>query len=136
MDSKQKSRVALLKVQLRAVERGVMTSVPTSDDCRYDLILDEGGVLRRAQVKWAGMSPTRSSNAVQLDLRKDGAGGPKKRSYTAQEIDVVLAYIPQVDRVVALGPEHFDGKAAIIIRLGAPKNGQTTKLRLYEDYLW
>lgn len=137
MDSKQKAQTALLKVQIRAVERGCMTSVPSSDDCRYDLILDEGGVLRRAQVKWGGMECSHAAGAVQVDLRKDdGKKGQKRRLYSADEIDVVLIYIPQVDRVVAFNSEHFAGKTALIVRLEPPKNGQHKKLRMLQDFLW
>jgi len=136
MDSKRKGRIALLKVQLRAVERGCMTSVPTSEDCRYDLILDEDSKLRRAQVKWGGMECSHAANAVQVDLRKDGKGGPKSKCYSASEVDLILIYVPQVDRVLAFGPEHFDGKGALIIRLAPPKNGQLKNLRMYADFLW
>jgi hypothetical protein len=137
MDSKRKGRIALLKVQLRAVERGCMTSVPSSDDCRYDLILDEEGVLRRAQVKWGGMVCSHAAGAVQVDLRKDdGKRGQKRRLYSADEIDVVLVYVPQVDRVAAFTSEHFAGKTALIVRLEPPKNGQQKNLRMLQDFLW
>jgi hypothetical protein len=49
----QKGELALLHVLQRAVENGWIVSRPTRD-CRYDLVLDDGDRLYRAQVKYAG----------------------------------------------------------------------------------
>ena len=48
----QKAEIAMAKVRLRAAEKGIAISVPTSDSVRYDLIVDEGARLYRAQVKY------------------------------------------------------------------------------------
>ena len=61
---------------------------------------------------------------------------PEKRLYSAAEIDLVLVYIPQVDRVAAFGPKHFEGKTALIVRLEPPKNGQQKNLHMLQDFLW
>lgn len=82
------------------------------------------------------MSSSRSEDSIQIDLRKDSKEGAKKRAYTAQEVDLVLVYIPQVDRVVAFGPEHFNEKCFIIVRLTPPKNGQQKGSKMAEDFIW
>jgi hypothetical protein len=129
-----KGQIAVLKVQLRAAEKGVAVAIPTVE-MRYDMIVDDG-TLRRAQVKYVAQEETDGS--VTLDLRKETRGNGKKRTYSRDEIDMVLAYIPAVDKIICFGPEVFEGRQTITIRF---KQSETKKKRrkgihFIEDYLW
>jgi hypothetical protein len=124
-----KGQIALWKVVLAAFHKGACVSLPCVP-ARYDLILDYQGKLYRAQVKYADCKAPHSQGAVQVDLRR------RKRCYTRDEIDVLLVYIPQVDRVCWFPPEMFDNKAVLYLRWQPAKNGQTRGCRAIEDFLW
>jgi hypothetical protein len=128
----EKGEIAMLKVQLRALEKGVVVSKPTVES-RYDLILDFNGKLFRAQVKYAG---DELGGAVQLDLRKETRNNGKKKVYLATEIDAVLVYIPQIDAVLWLPPDKFHGKQSINIRFNPCKNHQKSGISLANDLRW
>lgn len=135
MNTSQKGEIAHLKVQLRATEKGIVVSRPTTE-VRYDFILDDGKSLLRAQVKWGGGKSINSENAVCVDLRKDGGRRGKRRKYLRTEIDVLLVYVPELDRVLAFDSEHFHNKSAIMIRLAPTKSGQKTGVKLASCFYW
>ena len=58
MDTNDKAEDALLKVKPLALERNICFSAPTMPNCRYDLIVDCGERLVRAQVKYANGKST------------------------------------------------------------------------------
>lgn len=49
LSTAQKAEIAMAKVRMRAAERGIPVSVPTTDSVRYDLVIDDGGRLYRVQ---------------------------------------------------------------------------------------
>ena len=51
MDANDKGEIALLKVEIRAAEQGIVVLKPTTSHRRYDIVLDCGGKFLRAQVK-------------------------------------------------------------------------------------
>jgi hypothetical protein len=130
----QKAELAMLKVQERALELGILVSRPAVEGGRYDCILDDNGTLLRAQVKYAGVKASHSSGAVQVGLSKPPGRGAQ-RPYTDKEIDALLVYVPAIDRVCLFPPVVFSGRAQLIIRYEPPKNGRKQCL-LAENYLW
>ena len=73
MDTNDKGEHVLLKVKQIALERNICLSVPTMANCRYDLIVDCGERLVRAQVKYADGKCSQASGVVFLDSSKDYA---------------------------------------------------------------
>lgn len=133
----QKAEIAMAKVRLRAAEKGIAISVPTSDSVRYDLVIDYGDRLCRAQVKYCDRQPTGTGGAVSLELTSYHRSGKLSfAGYSVTEIDVILVYIPRIDKVLCLGPEVFAGRHEIQIRLEPTKNGQTKGCLFATDYLW
>jgi hypothetical protein len=103
--------------------------VPTLP-ARYDLVLDYGGRLYRAQVKYADSKSPTSQGVIRVDLRR------RKRCYTKEEIDVLLVYVPQIDKVCWFGPEFFDNKVGLQLRIAPTLNGQKAGCRMVDDYIW
>jgi hypothetical protein len=131
-----KGEFAILKVQMRAVELGVVVSRPIVEGTRYDLILDNGK-LSRVQVKYVGSNSQRSSGAAHIRLSSTSRSQKKPRSlYTDEEIDAVIAYLPQIDKLCWLPPEVWRGKHSVVLRYDAPKNKQLKGCTLVKDYLW
>jgi hypothetical protein len=129
MTTDQKGVIAFARVLIEAAKKEIPVSVPTLP-ARYDLVLDYGGRLYRAQIKYADSKSPHSQGAVQVDLRR------RKRCYTKEEIDVLLVYLPQIDKVCWFGPEFFDNKAVLHLRITPTLNGQKVGCRMADDYIW
>ncbi len=127
---------AIAKVVLRAIEKGVTPSRPLIE-CRYDLILDDGKP-HRVQVKYAGgKAPKQASGVVPVGLKKWRTDGrPPIRYYTAEEIDAVVVYLPVTDQILWLGPEVFEGRTMLHVRLEPTRNGQEKGCLMAAEYVW
>jgi len=136
MNTRQKGEYAQLQAQLRAAERGYTVSRPTTD-ARYDLVVDNGRSLERVQVNYAEGESTNASNSVVVRLtRKTNSNGAKARVYKRGEVDGLLVYVPQVNKVAYLPIELFDGKHNLSLRLAPCKNNQTKGVVFIKDYIW
>lgn len=134
-DSYIKGEIAQLKVQLRAAELGYFVSRPTVEG-RYDCIVDDGEAWHRAQVKYADHRHPSTENAVNLDLRKQCRNQGSKRSYSKNEIDVLLVYCPETDKVYRFGPEVFHDRNLLTLRFEKAKNRQTKGVIMAKDFEW
>lgn len=128
----QKGIIAELKVQLRAAEKGFIVSRPTTE-ARYDLIIDTGDERLRVQVKYAD---AKIGQAIHLDLRKQTRNRGPRKTYTADEVDLILVYLPTLDLVSALKPEMFQGKGSISLRLAPPKRKQNRRVLMAKELVW
>jgi len=134
-DQLRKADYARTKVEMRALELGVVCSRPVVEGTRYDCILDSGGKLYRAQVKYANGKATGSSGVVTVNLRKE-IRADKNHPYLDSEIDVLLIYLPKIDRICWFGPDVFNGKSGLAIRIAPARNGQQKRCLPAEKYLW
>jgi PD-(D/E)XK nuclease superfamily protein len=131
----RKAEIAMMKVGIRALQLGASVSKPIFEGARYDYIIERDGKLYRAQVKYADGKQTKTVGAVQVNLRKQIKKN-KNHPYTDNEIDVLVVYIPKIDKICWFGPEVFCGKQGLSIRIAASKNGQSKGCFAAEDYLW
>jgi len=129
-----KGKIAELQIQLIAASMGITVSVPTVD-ARYDFILDIDGTLYKAQVKYADQ--TQNKGSVVVDLRRETRSATtEKRIYSKKEIDVLLVYIPKIDKVLWVEPKDFENKTCLTFRYEACKSSQTKGIRWVENYIW
>lgn len=135
-----RAEIAKLKVELRAAEKGWICS-RTIEGARYDLVLDNGLRLFRVQVKYAGSKASNSNGSVQVSLRRWAGNGRdqrrgKTRTYSAEEIDSVAVYIPQIDKICWFESEHFAERHGFNVRYATPKNGQSKGVILAQNFVW
>lgn len=121
----------MLKVQMMALRKGYVCSKPVIEGSRYDLIIDTGDGLLRAQVKYCDRKPSHSSSAVSVLLRN--ANGADK-SYTGSDIDVLFVYVPATDKVYKIPVDVISGKRELCLRLEPPKNNQVLGIHLADNY--
>ncbi len=128
---------AIHKVLLRAIEKGVVVFKPIIE-CRVDLVLDDGFKLYRTQVKYTNRaSPKQSRGVVPVGLSKWRNGGRSiSPCYTASEIDLLLVYVRKIDKILWLGPEVFDGRSTLFIRITPARNNQQKGCLMATDYIW
>ena len=108
-----------------------------SVETRFDLVLvDATGKCLRAQVKYAAKEPSTSVGSVCLDLRKETRNNGKKRLYSKQDTDIILAYIPQVQKIVCIESNIFENVKTLNFRFETPKNGQIKGIRMVNDFVW
>jgi len=90
---KQQGELAEMGFMFKAAGLGFGVAKPWGDSERYDYILDSGHRLWRVQVKstYVARSPWYSVNATGNSRDK------QKKSYTADEIDILVAYIVAED---------------------------------------
>jgi hypothetical protein len=81
-------------------------------------------------VKYAGAKSRRAQGVVPLHLRR------RKKCYSADEIDVLLVYLPQIDKIGWFGPEIFNNRAAIHLRLLPTRSGQKKLCRMVDEFVW
>jgi hypothetical protein len=135
-DQIRKAEIAMVKVCMRALQLGAFVSKPVFEGARYDYIIEIGGKLYRAQVKYAdGRTSRRTQGAVYINLRKQIKKN-KNCPYNESEIDALLVYVPKIDKVCWFGPEIFSGKQGLSIRFAPTKSGRVKGCIAAEDYLW
>ncbi len=132
LSSDQKGSIAETAVIHEAVKLGIGVLKPVNDGLRYDLVLDIEERLVRVQVKWA------NRRADVIDVRcyssRRSADGFVRRAYSADEIDALAAYCPQLQRCYFLPVSEFDGQKAILLRLAPAKNNQERGIRWASEY--
>jgi hypothetical protein len=135
LTSNKKGDLAVFKAMTRAVEKGYMVSIP-AQHCRYDLVLDDGVRLWRVQVKYADGSPSRSNGSVIAKLLYETRTKEASYTYSDDEVDVLVTYIPRIDRLCWFPIEVFAGKKTLCIRVDPPLNRQKSFVNLASDYYW
>jgi len=97
---KQRGELAEMGLMFKAAGLGFGVAKPCGGSERYDFILDSGSRLWRVQVKSTYVAPAHSYaiNAI-------GGSSLNKKSYTAEQIDMLVAYIVAEDAwyVVPIG---------------------------------
>jgi hypothetical protein len=130
----QKGEIAHLKVQLRAAEKGVTLSKPLID-ARYDFILDDGQKLERIQVKYASGKAPHSQGSIKVNL-KSWEGRKLRRRYNVNEVDALLVYVPQLDKVLRFEANFFCERSSFTLRVEPSRNGQTKGVINARDFVW
>ena len=128
--------IAQNKAELRAIEKGYLVSKPITECARYDMVVDNCITLERVQVKYAGTKNKESTGSCKVDFRKKSINGNQRNFYTKSEIDAVLVYIPDIDKLCYFPISFVENKSTITIRYDKPKNNQMHGVINAYDYLW
>lgn len=126
--------IAELAVTKEAALNGVGVMFPLTEHGRYDMIFEIGGRLFRVQCKSAG----RTGEVIKVGLSScrysPGRKGYVHRHYSADEVDAIAAYCPDLDRCYLIGIEEAEGRRAIHLRLGPARNNQQAAINFAADY--
>jgi len=130
--------LACLKFDAYCTEKGIMVSKPIVD-CLYDRIVDIEGKLERVQIKYAGSGYGKKRNVLGVVVaRLDRIGhNPKDRkTYTSDEIDAIVVYIPKKDKFCWFDIKEVENKVALSIRYEPSKNNQKKGCLMMKKYEW
>lgn len=134
-DTTKKGEYACLKFETRAIEKGAIVSKP-SCECSYDRVLDYQGKMYRVQIKYADASSSCSEGAVQATIGKAAKEKGYHKPYDENEIDVIVVYLPKLDKLCWFEKDIWKDKKKLQIRYENPKNNQKKGCRLASDYIW
>lgn len=132
IDTRTKGQIAQLIVELEATKRNYIVSLPTTA-VRYDAILDDGKKAYKAQIKYLTRKKGGRPNARSLCLysRRRAYNISKHKTYSRDEIDLLLVYLPEINEILCFTPKYFHGKRVIEINLVNP-----TTPSYYKNFIW
>jgi PD-(D/E)XK endonuclease len=115
-----------------AIELGLTVLRPLCEGRRYDLVVDLEPRLLRVQCKLA----RRVNGALYVCVKTNRCtpGGYVSTSYTADEIDAVGAYAPDLRSCFLIPIAEVAGRRAIHLRLDPARNNQAQGIKWARDY--
>ena len=132
----KKGQIAVCEIQRRALDNDAIVSIPTTEE-RYDLIIDYEKTLYRTQVKYVDHSSPNANGSIIVDMRSKCRNNKNVKVYNETEIDMVLAYLPQLNKVVWIPPKIFHNKGSVSIRFAKSKSNRVKKMHFIEDFkIW
>lgn len=131
-DPNLKGNVAELKIAAEAARLGIPVLQPMTEHERYDLVFEIDGELKRIQCKSAPRKGEIVS--VRFVTNRRGPNGFITTRYTAEEIDAVAAYCPELDECYYIPIAEIDGTTTFHLRLAPTLNGQRAALHFATDY--
>ena len=104
---------------------------PVTEHAPFDLVAYKDKEFRRVQVKYKSVDKT---GALTVHFRSCWAdkSGTHMQPIDKSEIDLYCVYCPDTDECYYLDPKKF--KRSVTLRVEAPKNNQSTNVRLASDY--
>ena len=132
MDSNRIGAIAETAIAAEATRLGIAVYRPIVDAGRCDFVFEVRDRLLRVQCKSA---PRRGDViAVHARTSRRAPEGFRRTVYTAEEVDVIAAYCPELNRCFAVPIQAFGGSGCLHLRLSATRNGQRAGLHFADDY--
>lgn len=126
--SHHKGEIAVLYVELEANRRGYIVNYPRNSNSLYDMIVDNGKELLKVQVKYLNRRKSNAKDILELDLTNKSSS---RKFYTKEDINLLLVYVPAIDKILYFLPHNFDKKTSIRVHL----TDQNSKY-FYGHFLW
>jgi PD-(D/E)XK endonuclease len=128
----QKGAIAETAIAWEATKLGIEVYRPIAEGGRFDMIFLLGDDLARVQCKWA--SRHGDVLVVRCYSCRRAREGHRKRRYTADEIDAVAAYSPDLDRCFYVPIEVVADRHDLRLRIGPTRNNQRHLVTWANDY--
>lgn len=109
----------------RCVNRGYKVSLPTSHDCKYDLIFDDGRALYRCQIKRAYHVQEHDKAILKVETRRISNKGVRSR-YSKSDFDLLLAVDINTYRI-------WEVPVSVMLKYKAQMPVGTMR---FNEYLW
>jgi PD-(D/E)XK endonuclease len=128
----QKGAAAEAAITLMAIQAGLTVLRPLCEGRRYDLVIDLEPELLRVQCKLA--QRLAGVLSVRVATNRCTPRGYVRTSYTADQIDAVGAYSPDLQRCFLIPVAEVSGRQALHLRLDATRNNQADRIKWARDY--
>ena len=130
----QKGSVAETAITFAAIKLGIGVYKPVVEGGRYDLIFEVAAQLFRVQCKWAPLQ--RETLVVRCYSTRRARAGLVRRKYTANEVDLIVAYSPELDRCYAVPSVRFAGHNELRLRVEPSRNNQRLGINWADDFVF
>jgi hypothetical protein len=131
-DSTIKGAIAEAAITAAAVELGCVVLRPFPEGRRYDLVIDNGPRLLRVQCKSGRLKG--SVIVVTLATSRHTPHGYVRTTYTADDVDGIAIYCPELKQCYYLPIEAVAGRTGIHLRVGPAANNQETAINYAARY--
>src|SRR5438067_1456523 len=132
-DPNHKGAIAEAEIAAAAIRLGIPVLKPLSEHGRYDLVFDLGRELARVQCKWGRLVRDGDVISVPIGGSRLTPAGYVRSCYSPDEIDFVAVYCGEMERCFLLPAGSVAGKAAVSLRLAAPRNAQRACITLASE---
>ncbi len=132
MNTKDIGDLAELSAAKKLKSKGMSVSFPFGDNERYDLILDDGNDLERAQVRKAAKRENYLVFKCYSNHRSSGE--IKRESFQEDEIDCFLVWYREEDRIYKV-PVEETPETEMRLRLEKTGNNQEQNINWSSEYL-
>lgn len=130
LSPKARGELTEVIVLAKLIEYGYSVSLPFGDNCRYDMVVDDGQRLHRVQVKTA--RDGRTSGTIQFNTTSIHPLSGKKTQYHGQ-IEAFLAYHPGTHAFYWVPVDDCQGER-LALRIAPARNHQAYGTRPAEPY--
>jgi hypothetical protein len=128
----QKGAAAEAAITAAVIQLGLTVLRPLCEGRRYDLIVDLEPELLRVQCKLARR--VRGVLFVRLQTSRHTPNGYVFTSYSASEVDAVIAYSSELKRSFLLPIAEVAGMRGVHLRLEATRNNQAEGIKWAGNY--
>jgi hypothetical protein len=128
----QKGAVAEAAITAAAIQLGLVVLRPLCEGRRYDLAIDLEPQLLRVQCKLA--RHLGGVLSVPIATSRYTPRGYVRTIYTAEEIDAVGAYSPELGKCFLIPIRDVSGRSAAHLRLDPTGNNQAEGIKWARDY--
>jgi prevent-host-death family protein len=132
MDSNRIGAIAETAIAAEATRLGFEVYRPVVDGGRCDFIFIVGHRLIRVQCKSAPMRG--DVIVVRAMTSRRAPEGFRRTVYTSDEVDVIAAYAPELERCFAVPIYEFGASGSLYLRSVPTRNGQRAGLHFADDY--
>lgn len=133
MNTYQKGDVAELVVAADLAKRGYQVAFPFSTSSDWDLLLIRDKEFERIQVKSRALDD-KGVLLVPNRVMSNTAGKQSTRLYTADDVDWIAVYCPEVDQCFYIPISLVEGRETMYLRFEAPKNNQVKGVNWAKDF--
>lgn len=135
MHTVDKGEIARYMAIAHLMKKDATVSIPTSENCSYDLIADYQGKLYRVQIKKL-IPQNNGTLRLQAYSKNNKQGKHTITKYSSADIDWLLGVDIENNKfyLIDYTSGKFDGSNGFLLRLTPPKNNKIIGIRYAKDY--
>lgn len=134
MNTKTKGNIGEAIILSEFVKRGIQVSIPFGDNARYDLIAEFNGKLNKIQIKYCSSLSETGSITCKTSSSKNHTTNKRLDTYK-NDVDYIAFYIQPWNDSCLIPIEDCLGNT-FSLRKEKPKNNQSKKIHLVDDYMF
>lgn len=116
--------------------KGYKVCIPYGSDWRFDLVVFNGNVFKRIQVKTCLFDSRKRNRIIVRGSSRNPFNG-NTHKYSTEEVDYIAAYHPGSDYVFYIPMKEFEGKHALSFRESIEGHTAHNKsqMKVVKDYM-